>query len=140
MRFRLVHLLYFNVIVALFFTMRAWWIISEEDSIAGLTPIVLAVVCGVSAGMARYKYSTIFCLAAAVAASASIAFALECFFESSATDFLRRDYIAELIFQGHLSSSVVFYLTIAFVTTCIATLIGGMAGAGVRFAVCRKRH
>lgn len=134
MRFRLVHILFLNVIVALFFTMRAWWIISEEVDIAGLTPIVLAVVCGVAAGMARYKYSTIFLLVAVVAASASIAFALECIFESTATEFLRRDPI-----QTQYSSDVELNLIMAFVVTGVANLIGGAAGAGARFIACRVR-
>ena len=132
MQFRLAHLLAMVGLIAVYLALRSWWVAVESERLAGLTPIVFSTICGLLLGALVDRYFVIFLSVAIVALLASTSFALECVFESPATDFMRRHRI-----QAQYSGDEDLQMFAILVITSVSTVIGGGTGSLVQFALRR---
>ncbi|MHB0956317.1 MAG: hypothetical protein ACYC1V_08055 [Pirellulaceae bacterium] len=119
---------------SVFLAVQAWWA-SEDDRIAGLTPIVIAVLTGCYCGQSRWNPALAWGVSGLVGFVAASAFALETVFHSLATDFLRRHPIDAQYSHGPELNA----LAVLIVTT-IAFIAGGGAGFLTRYVTPSKKQ
>lgn len=135
MQFRLTQMFAAVTLCSVFLAGRAWWASSEDDRIAGLTPIVIAVLTGCYCGRSRWNPAVAWGASGLVGFVAASAFALETVLHSPATDFLRRHPI-----DAQYSDDPELNALAVLVVTFIALIAGGGAGLLTRYITPFKKQ
>jgi len=123
MQFRLIHLFFVVSLFAVLFGMRYWWVAWEEDVIAGLTPIVVACLCGMWLGAWNCPTWKTTAVSGMVGIAASAWLAVERVLYLPPPQLLP----SQFIYYPYLAAREIIATT-AIASTGMAMITGGVAG------------